>query len=103
MVQVFLLSLRLSALVCFRAASKTGTVTVCRDDPSAVSDLAERSGYGQDPGFHGYAARLAGIPHVIVIGVRIRRDCVCAGQRWTNVAEGSLSIGISRCRTAGVD
>ena len=51
--------------------------------------------------FIGHAARLAGILHVIVVGIRKRRDCICARQRWTNVAEARLAIGISRCRTTG--
>src|SRR5688500_20257122 len=103
MVQVLLLSLRLAALVRLRVAPETGTVAIRRDNLSAVGDLAERSGFWQDPGFLGHAVRLAGILRVIVIAIRIRRDSVCTGQRSTNVAEGGFSIGIGRSRPAGVD
>src|SRR5678815_4412022 len=101
MVLVLLLSPRFSALVRFGVAAKSRTVAILRDDPSTITDLAQRSGCGKDPSFLGHAARLAGILHVIVIGICIRIDCVCTGQRWTNVADGGFSTGASRCRTAG--
>src|SRR5690242_9395205 len=98
MVLVLLLSSRLSALARFCVAAKTGTVTILRDDPSAVRDLAARSGCGQDPSLRGQADRLALILHIVAVGIRKCSDCVCTGQRRTNVAEGGLSIGIRRCR-----
>ena len=103
MVLVDLLSLRLATLVRFRVAPKTRTVAIRRNDPSRVSDLAAGSACGQHPGFLSHAARLAGILHVIVIRIRKRSDCVCTGQRWSNVAESRLATRISRCGTAGLD